>query len=91
LAIFNGVKIYEKEKLEEIRTKIKHHFPDVRCGNIRDLDLVERNVWLALKGPESTTSDGVLFSQIDIVIRSGLGKVRKGDAHHFSRLVAGGD
>lgn len=73
-----------------MRTKIKHHFLDVRCGNIRDLDLVERNIRFALKGPESTTSDGILFSQINVIIRSGLGKVRKGDAHHFGRLVAGG-
>lgn len=86
----NGVKNYEKGSRGEIRTKIEHHFLDVRCGNIRDLDLVEGNVRLALQGPESTTSDGILFSQIDVIIRSGLGKVRKGDTHHFGRLVAGG-
>jgi hypothetical protein len=42
--------------------KIEDHFLAIRRGNIGNLNLVVRNVGLALKGPESTTSDGIFFS-----------------------------
>lgn len=38
------------------RTKVKE-FVDIWDGNIGYLDFIERDIWLALESPKSTTTD----------------------------------
>ena len=75
-------------------TKIEHHFLDYRCGEVRNLDLVIRDIWLALKSPKSTAANRVLFSEVNVIHGSRRGQVWgqvwESDAHELRGLVPSG-
>lgn len=80
----------KKGNSKERLTEIKHNFLHVRRCQFRNLDLVVRNIWSALKSPESTTADGVLFPKVNIILRSRWGQLWEGHAHKLGGLVASG-
>ena len=53
--------------MKGVLTKIEHIFLNLWSGQLGNFYLGVGNIWLALKCPESTATDGVLFAEVDVV------------------------
>jgi hypothetical protein len=58
---------------------------------LRNLDFGIGNVRLSLQGPESSSTDGILVTKVNVVVRLRHRKIGYRDTHQFRRLAAGGN
>lgn len=65
---------------------------ELRCADVGDFNLGKRvEIWLPFESPQGPPTDGILVTEIDVVVGDGEGKVGHRDTHQVGGLVTGGN